>query len=201
MPMLSPLAPARFPHLPPLAGVKLASAACGIRYQGRDDLMVAVLEPGTAVAGVFTRSLTPGAPVDWCRKCLPHRVVRTIVVNSGNSNVFTGRAGRKVVEATAKTAAKLVKCRPNEVYIASTGVIGEPPPAEKILAGLPGAFAAASAGAWPQAARAIMTTDTFPKGATRTTKIDGTTVTINGFAKGSGMIAPDMATKIGRAHV
>jgi len=196
MPMLSPLAPARFPHLPPLSGVKLASAACGIRYQGRDDLMVAVLDPGTAVAGVFTRSQTPGAPVDWCRKCLPHRIARAIVVNSGNSNVFTGRAGRKVVEATAKTAAKLVKCRPDEVYIASTGVIGEPPPAEKILAGLPGAFAEASPGHWPQAARAIMTTDTFPKGATKTAKIDGVTVTINGFAKGSGMIAPDMATML-----
>ncbi|HTZ78392.1 MAG TPA: bifunctional glutamate N-acetyltransferase/amino-acid acetyltransferase ArgJ [Stellaceae bacterium] len=196
MPMLSPLAPARFPHLPPLSGVKLASAACGIRYQGRDDLMVAVLDPGTAVAGVFTRSQTPGAPVDWCRKCLPQRVARASVVNSGNSNVFTGRAGRKVVEATAKTAAKLVKCRPDEVYIASTGVIGEPPPAEKILAGLPSAFAEASPGHWPQAARAIMTTDTFPKGATKTAKIDGVTVTINGFAKGSGMIAPDMATML-----
>jgi len=196
MSMLSPLAPARFPHLPPLAGVKLASAACGIRYQGRDDLMVAVLEPGTAIAGVFTRSQTSGAPVDWCRKCLPHRVARAIVVNSGNSNVFTGRAGRKVVDATAKTAARLVKCRPNEVYIASTGVIGEPPPAEKILAGLPGAFAAAAPGAWPQAARATMTTDTFPKGATATATIAGMRVRINGFCKGSGMIAPDMATML-----
>ena len=192
----SPLAPERFPDLPPIAGVRLASAACGIRYQGRADLMVAVLDPGTTVAGVLTRSLTHGAPVAWCRSALKLGKARALVVNSGNSNTFTGRAGRDVVTATARTAAKLLKCSPQEIYISSTGVIGEPPPADRILAGLPGAIAAVSAEGWSEAARAIMTTDTFPKGATRRTKIDGVPVTLNGFAKGSGMIAPDMATML-----
>ena len=192
----SPLAPERFPDLPPIAGVRLASAACGIRYQGRTDLMVAVLDPGTAVAGVLTRSVTHGAPVAWCRSALKHGKARALVVNSGNSNTFTGRAGRDVVTATARTAAKVLKCSPQEIYISSTGVIGEPPPADRILGGLPGAIAAVSADGWSEAARAIMTTDTFPKGATRRTKIDGIPVTLNGFAKGSGMIAPDMATML-----
>jgi glutamate N-acetyltransferase / amino-acid N-acetyltransferase len=192
----SPLAPERFPDLPPIAGVRLASAACGIRYQGRTDLMVAVLDPGTTVAGVLTRSLTHGAPVAWCRSALKHGRARALVVNSGNSNTFTGRAGREVVAATVRSAATLLKCSPREVYISSTGVIGEPPPAERILAGLPGAFASVSAQGWSEAARAILTTDTFPKGATRSAKIDGVRVTINGFAKGSGMIAPDMATML-----
>ena len=192
----SPLAPPGFPELPPIAGVRLASAACGIRYQGRQDLMLALLDPGTSVAGVFTRSLTAGAPVEWCRRALAGTSARVLGVNSGNSNTFTGRAGRAVVAMTAKAAAKLARCKPNEVFISSTGVIGEPPAAAKILDALPGAFAAVGAGRWPEAARAIMTTDTFPKGSTRTAKIDGVTVTINGFAKGSGMIAPDMATML-----
>jgi glutamate N-acetyltransferase/amino-acid N-acetyltransferase len=192
----SPLAPERFPDLPPIAGVRLATAACGIRYQDRSDLMVAVLDAGTTVAGVLTRSLTHGAPVAWCRSALKHGTARALVVNSGNSNTFTGRAGRAVVVATARAAAKLLKCSPQEVYISSTGVIGEPPPAERILAGLPGAFAAVSGHRWSEAARAIMTTDTFPKGATRSAEIDGVAVTLNGFAKGSGMIAPDMATML-----
>ncbi|HEX7967839.1 MAG TPA: bifunctional glutamate N-acetyltransferase/amino-acid acetyltransferase ArgJ [Stellaceae bacterium] len=196
MPALSPLAPARFPDLPPIAGVKLATAHCGIRYQGRRDLMVALLDAGTTVAGVFTRSLAPGAPVDWCRACLPRGKARAIVVNSGNSNVFTGRAGRQVVEDTAKTMAKIAGCQPREVYIASTGVIGEPPPADKIVGALAPTAGAVSPTAWAEAAQAIMTTDTFPKGATRRAEIDGITVTINGFAKGSGMIAPDMATML-----
>jgi len=196
MPTLSPLAPAGFPVMPPISGVRLASAACGIRYQGRHDLMVAVLDPGTTIAAVFTRSLTAGAPVNWCRKCLSHKSARAIIANSGNSNVFTGRLGRETVAATARTTAKLLGCKPHEVYVSSTGVIGEKLPAEKILAGLPSAIASVANAAWPDAARAIMTTDTFPKGATRQAKIDGVTVTINGFAKGSGMIAPDMATML-----
>ena len=192
----SPLAPARFAEPPPIAGVRLGTASCGIRYQGRPDLMVAVLDPGTTVAGVFTRSLTAGAPVDWCRAALPRGKARAIVVNSGNSNTFTGRAGREVVEDTAKAMAKLAGCAPREVFIASTGVIGEPPPRDKILAGLAPAAAAASAGGWMAAAQAIMTTDTFPKLATARAEIDGVGVAINGFAKGSGMIAPDMATML-----
>jgi glutamate N-acetyltransferase / amino-acid N-acetyltransferase len=193
---LSPLAPERFPDLPPIEGVRLATAHCGIRYKGRTDLMVAVLDAGTTVAGVFTRSLMPGAPVDWCRRILRHGKARAIVVNSGVANVFTGRQGLRVVEATARTAAREIGCKPNEVYVSSTGVIGEPLPGEKITAALPAAIAAASATGWSEAARAIMTTDTFPKGASRLCRIAGTPVTINGFAKGSGMIAPDMATML-----
>ena len=194
---ISPLAPAAFPSLKPIAGVRLSATEAGIRYKNRVDLMVAVLDPGSTIAGVFTRSKTPGAPVTWCREILPKGSARVVVVNSGNSNVFTGKAGRKIVEDTAAAAAKTVGCAPDEVYISSTGVIGEVPPGEKLIAALPGAIAAVTPDAWDAAARAILTTDTFPKGATRTAKIDGALVTINGFVKGSGMIAPDMATMLG----
>jgi glutamate N-acetyltransferase/amino-acid N-acetyltransferase len=193
---VSPLAPERFPELAPIDGVRLAAFACGIRYTGRDDLMLAELAPDSAIAGVFTRSLTAGAPVVWCRDCLPGGQVRAIVVNSGNSNTFTGRAGKEVVEATAAAVARLLSCDPKEVFISSTGVIGEPPPAEKIIAALPQVMPLLSAESWEPAARAIMTTDTFPKGATATAHIDGVEVRLNGFAKGSGMIAPDMATML-----
>src|ERR1051326_4154478 len=155
----SPLAPAAFPELKPIAGVRLASYAAGIRYRARDDVMVAELAPGSTVAGVFTQSTMPGQPVIWCRQCLPHGRVRTIVVNSGNANVFTGRAGWQVVESTVATAARLFGCEPHEVYLASTGVIGEPPPADRISAALPAIIGLLDAGAWESAARAIMTTD------------------------------------------
>jgi glutamate N-acetyltransferase / amino-acid N-acetyltransferase len=193
---LSPLAPERFPELAPIPGVRLAAFACGIRYAGRDDLMLAELAPDSAIAGVFTRSLTAGAPVVWCRECLSGGKVRGIVVNSGNSNTFTGRAGKEVVETTAAAAARLLGCDPKEVFISSTGVIGEPPPAEKIISALPRVVPLLSEESWEAAARAIMTTDTFPKGVTATATIDGVEVRLNGFAKGSGMIAPDMATML-----
>src|SRR6266566_8854926 len=154
MPATSPLAPARFPDLPPIAGIRLAAYAAGIRYQGRDDLMVAELAPGSTVAGVFTQSQMPGQPVIWCRECLPAGKIRAIVVNSGNANVFTGRAGRQLVESTAATAAGLLGCDPKEVFIASTGVIGEPPPADKIVTALPQIVRALSADGWEAAARA-----------------------------------------------
>jgi len=192
----SPLAPERFPDLPPMAGVSLASAHCGIRYKERTDLMLAVVAPGSAVAGVLTRSLTPGAPIDWCRKALKRGKARAIVVNSGNANVFTGRRGRDAVSQTVDAAAKVFGCDPREVFVSSTGVIGEPLAAEKIVAALPAAAAAARPESWAEAAQAIMTTDTFPKGATRSVEIGGTRVTINGIAKGSGMIAPDMGTML-----
>ena len=195
MAAVSPLA-AEFPKLGPIAGVRLAAFACGIRYTGRDDLMLAELAPGSAIAGVFTRSLTAGAPVMWCRECLAGGEVRGIVVNSGNSNTFTGRAGKEVVEATATTAARLLGCEPKQVFISSTGVIGEPPPADKIVSALPQIVPLLSADGWESAARAILTTDTFPKGATATAAIDGVKVRLSGFAKGSGMIAPDMATML-----
>jgi glutamate N-acetyltransferase / amino-acid N-acetyltransferase len=197
MAKVSPLAPAVFPAMPPIAGVRLASYAAGIRYQNRDDVMLAELAPGTAIAGVFTQSTMPGQPVIWCRECLPRGTVRAIVVNSGNANVFTGRAGWQVCESTAATAAKLFGCDPREVYLSSTGVIGEPPPVDRISAALPSIVPLLDAGAWEKAARAIMTTDTFPKGATATARIGGTPVRINGFCKGSGMIAPNMATMLG----
>src|ERR1700751_3615285 len=133
MTAVSPLAPGRFPALAPIAGGRLAAFACGIRYTGRDDVMLAELAPGSTIAGVFTRSLTAGAPVLWCRECLAGGIARGIVVNSGNSNTFTGRVGKEVVEATAAAAARLLGCEPKKVFISSTGVIGEPPPADKIV--------------------------------------------------------------------
>ena len=193
---VSPLAPARFPDLPSIAGVRLAAYEAGVRYSGRTDLMVAELAPGSSIAGVLTQSTMPGQPVIWCRECLPGGKVRAIIVNSGNANVFTGRAGRAVVESTAATAAGLFGCEPREVFISSTGVIGEPPPADRISAALPKVVALLSAQNWQPAAQAIMTTDTFPKGATTTATIDGAAVRINGFCKGSGMIAPNMATML-----
>jgi glutamate N-acetyltransferase/amino-acid N-acetyltransferase len=196
MAALSPLAPARFPELSPIAGVRLAAFACGIRYAGRNDLMLAELTPGSAIAGVFTRSMTAGPPVLWCRDCLLGGRVRGIVVNSGNSNVFTGGPGKELVETTATTTAQLLRCDPKEVFVSSTGVIGELPPAEKIIDALPRIARLVAADGWEPAARAIMTTDTFPKGATATAQIDGVEVRLNGFAKGSGMIAPDMATML-----
>jgi glutamate N-acetyltransferase/amino-acid N-acetyltransferase len=196
MAAVSPLAPARFPELPAIAGVRLAAFACGIRYQGRDDLMLAELAPDTAVAGVFTCSLTAGAPVLWCRECLKGGVIRGIVVNSGNSNTFTGRAGTEIVENTAATAARLLGCAPGQIFVASTGVIGEPPPGERIVAALPQMIPLLSANGWEATARAILTTDTFPKGSAAIAAIDGVPVRLNGFAKGSGMIAPDMATML-----
>ena len=192
--VVSPLAPPGFPALSPIAGVRLAAAAAGIRYTGRDDLMLAELAPGSTVAGVLTRSSTAGVPVLWCRDCLAGGQVRAIVVNSGNANVFTGRAGREAVEATATATAQLLGCTARQVFVSSTGVIGEKLPAERIVGALPRAFERLSPVAWEPAVRAIMTTDTFPKAATATAEIDGVAVRINGFAKGSGMIAPDMAT-------
>jgi glutamate N-acetyltransferase/amino-acid N-acetyltransferase len=181
----------------PIAGVRLAAHAAGIRYSGRNDMMLAELAPGSAIAGVFTKSLTFGPPVGWCRECLPGGKVRAIVVNSGNANVFTGRVGRQAVEETAAATGKLLGCSPEEVFISSTGVIGEPPPVDRITAALPQIVNGLDAEAWEPAARAIMTTDTFPKGAVATASIDGAEVRLNGFCKGSGMIGPDMATMLG----
>ncbi|WP_337997825.1 bifunctional glutamate N-acetyltransferase/amino-acid acetyltransferase ArgJ [Oleispirillum naphthae] len=191
---VSPLAPAAFPKMPKLAGVRFFTGNTGLRYAGRDDLMVAVLPEGSAVAGVFTRSKTRSAPVDWCRDALAGGSARAVVVNSGNANAFTGSAGVAAVEETARAAAQALGCKPTEVFIASTGTIGVPLDASKIAALLP--KAATGKANWETAARAIMTTDTFPKGAAATAEIDGETVSIGGFAKGSGMIAPDMATTL-----
>jgi glutamate N-acetyltransferase / amino-acid N-acetyltransferase len=193
---ISPLAPASPADLPPLAGVRLAAVAAGLRYKGRPDLMLATLEPGSTIAGVFTRSKTRSAPVDWCRANLSRGTARAIVVNAGNANAFTGKAGMRAVKATAAAAAKALGCTAHDVYIASTGVVGETLDARPLTAALPGLVAAARDDAWAEAARAIMTTDTFPKMATATARLGGRQVTLCGFAKGSGMIAPDMATML-----
>jgi glutamate N-acetyltransferase / amino-acid N-acetyltransferase len=200
--LVSPLAPEALAALPPLAGVELAAGEAGIRYRGRPDLVIAAMPPGTTVAGVFTRSTMPGAPVEWCKENLSEGkrepTARLLVVNSGNANVFTGRAGAEIVESVAQAGAALVKCRKHEVFQASTGVIGEPMPKGKIEAVLPRLYKVrrGTSAAWTQAARAIMTTDTYPKLASRRAKIGGATVTINGIAKGSGMIAPDLGTML-----
>ena len=192
----SPLAPDKLAHLPPVEGVRLAACEAGIRYAGRKDLMLALLDPGTAAAGVFTRSRTASAPVEWCRARVPGAGARALVVNAGNANAFTGMRGREAVEATAAAAAAAAGCGEDQVLIASTGVIGEALDPGKFTGKLAGLAQAADAAGWEQAARAIMTTDTFPKLATRKAEIEGVEVAINGIAKGSGMIAPDMATML-----
>ena len=194
----SPLAPARIARVGPIAGVTLAGRHIGLKNSpGARDLMVATLAPGTTVAGVLTRSRCPSAPVEWCRAQLAGGRARAIVVNSGNANAFTGAAGRVAVERTAAAAAAAIGCRPREVFVASTGVIGEPLAADAIAGRIARVARAAAPGGWRSAAEAIMTTDTFPKLAQRHARIGGTEVAVAGFAKGSGMIAPDMATMLG----
>jgi glutamate N-acetyltransferase/amino-acid N-acetyltransferase len=192
----SPFAPARLPDVPPVPGVRLAACAAGIRYADRTDLMMAVLDPGTTVAGVLTRSKTASAPVLWCRANLARGTARALVVNSGNANAFTGKRGAEATRITAQAAADAVGCAAGEVYVSSTGVIGEPLEAGKFAHLLAGLAEKAAPEAWHEAARAIMTTDTFPKLATRSVRLGPTEVVINGFAKGAGMIAPDLATML-----
>jgi glutamate N-acetyltransferase/amino-acid N-acetyltransferase len=195
-PPVSPLAPTNVPVMPAISGVKLATAAAGIRYKDRTDVLLAVMDPGTAVAGVFTRSKCPSAPVEWCRAKLPRGKARALVVNSGNANAFTGKTGKQSTALTATIAAKAVGCSANEIYLASTGVIGEPLDATKFNGVLDTLAGQVAPDGWMSAAEAIMTTDTFPKVATATVKLGKASVTINGMAKGAGMIAPDMATML-----
>lgn len=193
---VSPLAPKSYPSMPVIEGVRMATAAAGIKYKNRTDVLMMVFDRPAAVAGVFTRSRCPSAPVDHCRRNLGHGIARAVVVNSGNANAFTGAKGVAATDLTAKSAAEAVGCSEREVYLASTGVIGEPLDATK-FAGVLGTMAKDGTGDfWLEAAKAIMTTDTYPKVATRSAVIDGVTVTINGIAKGAGMIAPDMATML-----
>ncbi|WP_336760451.1 bifunctional glutamate N-acetyltransferase/amino-acid acetyltransferase ArgJ [Asaia sp. VD9] len=192
----SPLAQP-LPRLEPVAGVRLGAVAAQIRYKDRPDLMMMEFVPGTTAAGVFTRSKCPGAPIDWSRAALAQGKARALVVNSGNANVFTGRAGIIATQISAAAAARVVHCPATEVFLASTGVIGEPLDAERISDAMPSLYEGLSSEGWEAAARAIMTTDTFPKAATRKVEIGGKSVTIQGIAKGSGMIAPDMATMLG----
>jgi glutamate N-acetyltransferase/amino-acid N-acetyltransferase len=193
---VSPLAPERFPDLPPVEGVRIAAAAAGIRYPGRKDVLLALFEQGTAVAGVFTRSKCPSAPVDWCRSRVKGGRAAALLVNSGNANAFTGKSGRAATKLSAELAARAARCRAAEVFLASTGVIGEPLDAGRFAAVMDDLVAAAVPGNWLGAAEAIMTTDTFPKGAAAIVRLGTVPVTICGIAKGAGMIAPDMGTML-----
>ena len=158
---ISPLAPASFPEMPPIEGVRLATAAAGIRYPGRTDVLLALFDEGTTVAGVFTRSKCPSAPVEWCRAHLKAGKTRALVVNSGNANAFTGKSGKVATKLTAEIAAQAAGCKPGDVFLASTGVIGEPLDATKFTGVMGGLIEEAKAGDWrAAAAKAIMTTDT-----------------------------------------
>ncbi len=193
---ISPLAPASFAELPPICGVSMVGVNCGIRYQKRKDLMIMRFAHDASVAGVFTKSKTAAAPVIACKQHLAGGVARALIVNSGNANAFTGKFGQQAVVACLTSLAAAIGCEPEECFMSSTGVIGEALPYEKILASLPTAIKQLAEDNWFAAAEAIMTTDSFPKLATRKVSLPGGEVTINGIAKGSGMIAPDMATML-----
>jgi len=192
----SPFAPKRFPALPAIAGVAVGGAACGVKYKGRKDLFLAELVRGSTIAGVFTTSRTASAPVDWCRDIIGAGRVRGIVVNAGNANAFTGHQGMEGVVHTVDVVARQIGSRKDEVFVASTGVIGERLRADRITNAVPRLHGRLGERSWKDAATAIMTTDTFPKGAAATCRIGTKTVSIAGIAKGSGMIAPDMATML-----
>ncbi len=193
---ISPLAPKSHPKMPAIEGVRIAAAEAGIKYKNRTDLMVMVFDEGTDVAGVFTKSKCPSAPVDHCRQNLTAGKARVLVVNSGNANAFTGKRGRETTAMTGAAAAKAADCSARDVFLASTGVIGEPLDASRFSHLLTGMVKDARPDQWTEAGKAIMTTDTYPKYATATVKVGEAMVTINGIAKGAGMIAPDMATML-----
>ncbi len=193
---VSPLAPKSFPEMPAVAGARLATRACGVKYKDRTDVCLFAFDPGTTVAGVFTKSKTASAPVEWCRRALKGKKARAIIVNAGNANAFTGRAGKKSVDRVVDGVAGALDCPKGQVFAASTGVIGEPLPDQTITNALKALAGDLKGDGWDGAAQAIMTTDTFPKGATRSALIGEQEVTLNGIAKGSGMIAPDMATML-----
>ena len=193
---VSPLAPVKFPNLPIIPGLRLAAYAAGERYRRRVDLALAELATGSTIAGVFTRSTMPGAPVDWCRKHIVKGKARAIIVNAGNANVFTGRQGIDDVAAMAKATAEAIGCKPGEVMVASTGVIGENLSIDRLVKAVPALRGKLKDQNWRVAAKAICTTDTYPKGSCATANIDGVSISIAGIAKGSGMIAPNMATML-----
>ena len=194
---ISPLAPNSFPQMPFVNGVRMATAKTKTKYKGRSDLLLIDLVSGTSVAGVLTKSTAPGHPVIWCRDKLQKGKARGLVVNAGNANVFNGKSGMQAVEAIAKSVGTLLHCAKNEVYVASTGVIGERLDPKKIVEKIAALKDGLQNQNWKDAAIAITTTDTFPKGSHRVVKVGKTSVNIVGIAKGSGMIAPDMATMLG----
>ena len=193
---VSPLAPKTYPELPDVAGVRFATAEAGIKYKNRTDVLLVSMDEGTVVAGVLTRSKCPSAAVDWCRQNLGGGKARALLVNSGNANAFTGQKGRASVAQSADIVSKALGVAPAEIFLASTGVIGEPLDAQKFGSVTSEMATRLAPGPWMDAAKAIMTTDTFAKVATATVEFDGVPVVISGIAKGSGMIAPDMATML-----
>lgn len=192
----SPLAPAAFPALPPIDGVTLRVAKARYKNWDRSDLTYAELAEGTAVAGVTTQSKCPSPEVEWCRDAIPLGSARALVVNAGNANAFTGQRGKAAVEAIAAKVANHLQCLPSDVFVSSTGVIGVPLPIDKAEAGLDAAFHAEPCD-WEAAAATIGTTDTYAKGAVARAMVGEVKVTLVGIIKGSGMIAPDMATMLG----
>lgn len=192
----SPFAPDHFPTLPAVPGVRLAACEAGVRYKGRLDLMLVEFTPGTTVGGVMTTSTTADQPVIWNRTALANGHARALIVNSGNANVFTGQRGRDAVNKTVAAVAEAVPCATEDVFVCSTGTIGQYLLEDRITSKVESLKASLSSDAWEPAAHAIMTTDTYAKGAVRTAEIDGKTITLVGIAKGSGMIAPDMATML-----
>ena len=186
----------RFPVLANIDGLRMAAGAAGVKYTGRKDLMLAVFDKPVAVAGVFTKSKTASAPVQWDRYAVRGGLARALVVNSGNANAFTGVAGKRAVHQTAEVAAKAIDCPIRQVFVSSTGVIGEYLNVARITEAVPKLHKRLKNSAWHDVAQAIMTTDTFPKGASCVTSVNGKKVRISGIAKGSGMIAPNMATML-----
>ena len=192
----SPFAPTKNPQMPEIKGVELAVTKSGIKYEGRLDLFCARFSKGTVAAGTLTKSKTASGAVEWCRENLKTGNAAALIVNAGNANAFTGAKGEKSVEDIGAYLAKILECKTSEVYQSSTGVIGEPLPEEKMFEGIDRLKDKLGTATYAEAATAIMTTDTFPKMATKSCMIDGETITLNGIAKGSGMIAPDMATML-----
>lgn len=197
---MSPLAPDSFPDMPSISGLTLATAASGMKYQGRNDMLLMRTMAGSHFAGLFTQSDTAAAPVQWCQDRLAQALCQSrpaaILTNAGNANAFTGNKGHLATIATAKALAKAGHIDKDAILLASTGVIGEPLDTDCLVAQIPHLLANDTAN-WHDAAKAIMTTDTFAKGATSTCQLDGKQITICGIAKGSGMIAPNMATMLG----
>lgn len=194
----SPFTPDGDPFALPVEGVRIATAEAGIKYAGRTDVLLMAFDEGTTVAGTFTKSACASAPVDWCKGILANGEAAALLVNSGNANAFTGVKGRASVEQSARIVSDGLGVESDAVYLASTGVIGEPLDAEKFGAVIDAMtdHMSPDRSAWVDAAKAIMTTDTYPKAASRQVEIDGQTITFTGIAKGAGMIAPDMATML-----
>jgi glutamate N-acetyltransferase/amino-acid N-acetyltransferase len=194
----SPLAPRKVPNILPVKGAHVAAVAAGLRYKGRYDLMLATFDEGTVTAGVFTKSKTAAAPVEWCKKALSSGGnIKGLVVNAGNANAFTGKAGISACESIARQTSELLACGADQILLASTGVIGEPLDPQPVNQALMRISSETSEDKWADAAEAIKTTDTFAKAASVTCEIDGKKSMITGIAKGSGMIEPDMATMLG----